>query len=58
MEYAEKLASKLVELATKAGLNPLVLSGLEELQYIYVQLHKPTLYEKNQEQLRHYRRLI
>jgi len=58
LEYAEKLASKLVDLATKAGFNPLVLSGLEELQYIYVQLHKPTLYQKNQEQLHYYRQLI
>jgi hypothetical protein len=28
------------------------------LQYIYVQLHKPALYEKNLEQLQHYRQLI
>jgi len=58
LEYAEKLASKLVDLATKAGFTPFVLSGLEELQYVYVQLHKPTLYEKNQEKLQHYRQLI
>jgi len=58
MEYAEKLAAKLVELATKSGFNPFVLYGLEELQYVYVQLHKPFRYQKNQEQLQHYRQLI
>jgi hypothetical protein len=57
-EYAEKLSTKLVEQATKAGFNPFVLSGLEELQYIYVQQHKPLLYQKNLEKLMHYRQLV
>ena len=47
LEYTEKLASKLVDLATKAGFNPFVLSGLEELQYVYLQQYKPMLYQKN-----------
>jgi hypothetical protein len=58
MEYAEKLASKLVDLATKAGFNSFVLSALEELQHIYVQLHKPLLYQKNLEKLQRYWQLL
>jgi len=58
LEYAEKLASKLVELATKAGFNPFVLLGLEELQYVYVQQHKPLLYEKTIEKICRYRQLV
>jgi len=58
LEYAEKIATKLVELATKAGFNPFVLSGLEELQYIYVQQHQPFWYRKTMDQLQHYRQLI
>jgi hypothetical protein len=58
LEYAEKLATKLVELATKSGFNPFVLSGLEELQYIYVQEHQPFRYRKTTEKVEHYRELI
>ena len=58
LELAERSASKLVELATKAGFNPLVVYGLEELQYIYAQQHQPSRYRKITEKLHHYRQLL
>jgi len=58
LEFAEKLATKLVELATKAGFNPFVLSGLEELQYIYAQQQQPVLYRKTTEKVHQYRQLL
>jgi hypothetical protein len=56
-EYAEKLACKLVDLSTKAGFNSFLLSGLEALQYLYVQQHKPVLYQKNLEKVQHYQKM-
>ena len=58
LELAQRSASRLVDSATKAGFNPFVLSGLEELQFIYAQQHKPLLYQKNLEKLQHYQQLI
>jgi len=58
LELAEKIVSKLVDLATKAGFNSFVLSGLEELQYIYVQQHQPLPYRKTMEKLHRYRQLL
>jgi len=58
LEFAGRLASRLVDVAGKSGFNALVLEGLEELQFIYVEQHEPSNYQETVEKLAHYRTLV